>query len=519
MNRQQGIDRLSDKKQIWDFIVIGGGATGSGVALEAATRGYSVLLLEEHDFAKGTSSRSTKLIHGGVRYLAQGNISLVLEALRERGVLLKNAPHLVHNLAFVVPSYDWWEGPFYGIGLKLYDMLAGKAGFGSSRHLSKAETIAKIPNIEQRGLNGGTIYYDGQFDDARLVINILQTAAEQGAVVLNYMPVRELVKEQGLVCGVVAEDAESGKSYTLRARAVINATGPFSDAVRRMGDPNCPHIIRPSQGVHIVLPKEFLAGDSAIMVPHTDDGRILFAIPWYEHTLVGTTETPLAITEPEPKAMESEIDFLLKHAARYLTRDPQRSDILSVFAGIRPLVAAEDTQNTAAISREHSVVISPSGLVTVAGGKWTTYRVMAEDTIGQALLLADLESRPSVTVNLNIHGFYEASQQFGALQPYGSDALHIKALMEQEAQWNRSLHERHAVYAAEVVWAVDHEWCRTVEDFLARRRRILFLDARAAMEMAPAVSSILASRLKRDANWQKAQVDRFTQLAADYLPK
>jgi len=515
MNRQQAIERLSDNKQMWDFIVIGGGATGSGVALEAASRGYSVVLLEEHDFAKGTSSRSTKLIHGGVRYLAQGNISLVLEALRERGVLLKNAPHLVHNLAFVVPSYDWWEGPFYGIGLKLYDMLAGKAGFGSSRHLSREETIAKIPNIEQQGLNGGTIYYDGQFDDARLVINILQTASEQGAVVMNYMPVRELVKEHGLVCGVLAEDTESGETYTLRARAVINATGPFSDAVRRMDDAHSPHIIRPSQGVHIVLSKEFLAGESAIMVPHTDDGRILFAIPWYEHTLVGTTETPLAISEAEPKAMDSEIDFLLKHAARYLTRDPQRSDILSVFAGIRPMVAAQDTQNTAAISREHSVLISPSGLVSVAGGKWTTYRVMAEDTIEQALLLANLEPRPSVSVNLNIHGFYEASQQFGALQAYGSDARHIKALMEEDAV---SLHDKHEVYAAEILWAAEHEWCRTIEDFLARRRRILFLDARAAMEMAPEVSRILAACLKRDARWQKEQVEQFNRLAANYLP-
>ncbi len=519
MNRDAMLQRLEEKQKIWDLVVVGGGATGAGVAVEAASRGYSVLLLEQHDFGKGTSSRSTKLIHGGVRYLAQGNISLVLEALKERGILLKNAPHLVHDLAFIVPNYDWWEGPFYGIGLKLYDMLAGKAGFGPSRRLSREETIERIPNIERKDLTGGVIYYDGQFDDARLVINLLQTAVEQGAAVINYMPVVGLLKSDDVVSGVIAMDLEGQKEYRIHARAVINATGPFNDALRRMDDPDCPAIIRPSQGVHIVLDKSFLAGQSAIMVPHTDDGRVLFAIPWYEHVLVGTTDTPVPESPLEPKPLKEEVDFLLEHAARYLTRDPHPKDIKSVFAGIRPLVSMEDAQNTAAISREHTITISRCGLLSIAGGKWTTYRKMAEDTVDQAAVLADLEFRPSVTTHLNIHGFHEHAEDFGDLSFYGSDALSINELMNAHPENARRLHADFAVYAAEVTWAVRREMARTVEDFLARRRRILLLNASAAMELAEEVATIMAGELNRDQRWIKEQVADFHRVGQNYLPQ
>ena len=388
MKREEMIARIGDKTETWDFIVIGGGATGVGVAIDAASRGYQVLLLEQSDFAKGTSSRSTKLIHGGVRYLQQGNISLVLEALEERGLLLENAPHLVHNLEFIVPKYDWWEGPFYGIGLKLYDMLAGKKGFGKSTSLTKAQTTKRLPTIETKDLRGGIVYHDGQFDDSRLVIDMVKTAVDQGATVINYMKVKDITKNGDHVDGVIVQDMELKKEYELKSKVVINATGVFSDSIRKMDDPKATKIIRPSQGVHIVLDKAFLPGDTAIMVPHTADGRVLFAIPWHDRVVVGTTDTPMRKTDIEPRPIAEELKFLLFHAAKYLTKDPKPEDVLSAFAGLRPLVKADDKSSTASLSRDHTINISHSGLITIAGGKWTTYRRMAQDTVNQAAILA-----------------------------------------------------------------------------------------------------------------------------------
>ncbi len=517
MNREKMLQQLGVQK-LWDFIVIGGGATGAGLAVEAASRGYQVALLEQHDFAKGTSSRSTKLAHGGVRYLQQGNIALVLEALKERGILLKNAPHLVHDLAFIVPSYDWWQGPFYGIGLKLYDMLAGKAGFGHSRLLSEEETIEHLPNIEKKGLRGGVIYYDGQFDDARLVINLLQTAVEQGATVCNYTQVTGLLKQGDEVKGVLVQDSLNHEEFELRARVVINATGPFSDSICRMDVPRAPKMIQPSRGVHIVLDRSFLSGDSAIMVPHTDDGRVLFAIPWYDRTVVGTTDTPITRVDEEPQADEEEIEFLLKHAARYLTKDPKRKEIKSIFAGIRPLVSMGNEKNTAAISREHVVHISASGLVTVAGGKWTTYRKMAQDTLDQAIVLADVDFHPSVSEHLNIHGFHEHAEQFKELAMYGNDAPKIRELAEQNEQLAATIISYPKIIAAEVLWAIEHEMACTIEDFLARRRRLLFLDAMVAMQAAPGVARLMARYLNKDQYWIENQIHQLNTLARNYLP-
>lgn len=509
---------LRSREGPWDMVVVGGGATGLGCAVDASSRGYRPLLLEQHDFAKGTSSRSTKLVHGGVRYLKQGNVSLVLEALKERGILLKNAPHLVHDLPFVVPNYSWWEGPYYGIGLKMYDLLAGRSGFGRSKHLSKDETIAHIPTIEPDGLDGGVMYYDGQFDDARLAVNLAQTAAEQGGVLLNYVRVTGLVKEGGEVSGVLARDEESGEELEVPARVVINATGAFSDAVRKMDDPDAAPMIVPSQGVHIVLHRSFLPGDAAIMVPKTDDGRILFAIPWNDRVLVGTTETPIQAVALEPLPLETEIDFLLEHCARYLTRDPGPEDVLSVFAGIRPLVGVtSEDDETASISREHTLHISASGLVTIAGGKWTTYRKMAEDTIDQAALVADLEDRECVTKSLQIHGYHKNAAQLGPLSVYGTDGSEIRALMREEPRLAEPLHAAHEVVAAQVVWAARHEGARTVEDVLARRTRMLLLDARASIDMAPKVAALLAEELGRDRSWSEEQVEAYTRLAHGYL--
>ncbi len=481
LRRDPFLERVADRREPWDLAVVGGGATGMGIAVDAASRGYSVVLLEQHDFGKGTSSRSTKLVHGGVRYLQQGNVSLVMEALRERGLLLRNAPHLVHDLEFVVPNYQWWEAPFYGIGMKVYDLLAGKYGFGPSQLLSRDEVLARIPTLSQAGLRGGVKYHDGQFDDARLVIDLASTAARHGACLLNYARVTDLTKTpDGFVGGLTFRDEERGALHTLAARCVINATGPFCDELRRADQPQANPMIAPSQGVHIVLPRGFLPRDTAIMVPHTRDGRVMFAIPWHGHAVVGTTDTPIAASTLEPEAQGREIDFIIETAGDYLARRPTRADVLSVFTGIRPLVRSSEVSSTAALSRDHTIEISASGLLTIAGGKWTTYRRMAEDAVDHAIVLGRLEERPGLTRDLRIHdpGNHEAS----------------------------------------AAWFVRHEMARTVEDVLARRTRLLFLNARAALAQAPTVAQEMAQALGRDRAWQEAQIAQFAATARCYLP-
>ena len=517
MNRNDMLVALRGATGRWDFIIVGGGATGLGCAVEAASRGYRTLLLEQSDFAKGTSSRSTKLVHGGVRYLRQGNIALVLEALRERGTLIRNAPHLVRNTAFIVPNYSWWEGPFYGIGLKMYDLLAGRSGFGKSKMLSRRRTLELLPNIEPEGLDGGVIYYDGQFDDARLAINLAQTAAEHDGVLINYMRVSGLAKKNEEVAGVSGRDEETGEEFTIPARVVINATGVFTDALRKMDNPQAPNMVAPSQGVHIVLDRSFLPGDAAIMVPKTDDGRVLFAIPWHGVVLVGTTDTSVPGVSLEPRPLEQELAFLLDHAGRYLMKNPSRADVLSTFAGLRPLVSGgNDEGSTAEIARDHSLIISKTGLVTITGGKWTTYRRMAEDTIDQAAVLADLPERPSATKYLPIHGGAAGGEEAGPLAMYGSDAGLIRALSEEDAGFADPVDPRFPISVAQVVWAARHEMARTVEDVLARRTRMLLVNARASIEMAPAVAAILARELGHDEDWQRQQVECYTQLANGY---
>lgn len=517
MQRREMLNQIKARREPWDLIIVGGGATGVGCAVDAASRGYEVLLVERFDFGKGTSSRSTKLVHGGVRYLEQGNISLVMEALRERGILRQNAPHLVSDLAFVVPNYEWWEAPFYGLGLKIYNLLSGRYGFGSSQILSKDETLARLPTIRQEGLRGGVIYYDGQFDDARLLINLVTTAAEQGATVLNYTQVVSLTRDdEGFINGVVAIDEEGGEEFIAQARAVINATGAFSDSIRRMADEKVEPLIAPSQGIHLVFDQSFLPSDSAIMVPHTDDGRVMFAIPWHGHTLVGTTDTPIPEAQFEPQPFEQEIEFILSTASRYLSKAPKRSDILSVFVGIRPLVKAGNAANTASLSRDHTLHIDQSGLLTMTGGKWTTYRHMAEDCINQAALLAKLPEKPCQTEHLNIHGFHPHADKFGSLAVYGADAPAIQDLMRNDARLTEQLHPDLPYCAAEVIWAVRQEFARTVEDVLARRTRALFLNAKAAIAMAPRVAELMADEMGLDVAWQMQQVQSFKALAKQY---
>ncbi len=519
MNRQKMIDTAINKSGYFDVIIIGGGATGLGAAVDSASRGYSTLLLEQHDFSKGTSSRSTKLVHGGVRYLQQGNVALVLEALRERGLMIQNAPHLVRNQSFIVPNYDWWEGPFYGVGMKVYDMLAGKLGLGPSKNLSFKQTIKKLPTLEQKGLRGGVIYYDGQFDDSRFAINLVQTAADHGANLINYAKVTGLMKSNEMVDGVKIKDQLSGNEYEINGRVVINATGGFTDNVLKMDNPTAEPIISPSQGVHLVIDKEFSPGDSAIMVPHTDDGRVLFAVPWNGKIVLGTTDTPVSSTPLEPVAMEEEIEFILKHATQYLTGNPTRKDVRSVFAGLRPLVKAGGGKNTASLSRDHTLIVSESGLVTIAGGKWTTYRKMAQDTIDQAATVAGLNINECVTENLRIHGWLKNVDKDDPLHHYGSDRLEITKLIKEKPELGEKLHERLPYLKAEVIWGVRKEMAMTVEDVLARRTRAILLDAKASVEMAPEVARLMADELGYTGKWQKEQVDEYNTVAEEYILK
>jgi len=416
-----------------------------------------------------------------------------------------------------VPNYDWWEAPFYGIGLKIYNVLAGKYGFGTSEILTREETLARLPTIKTEGLRGGVVYYDGQFDDARLLINLAQTAVEQGATLVNYARVVGMTKgEDGFVDGVVAADEETGRRWTISAKVIINATGPFSDSVRRLAEPEAETLIAPSQGIHLVFDQSFLSADSAIMVPHTSDGRVMFAIPWHGHTLVGTTDTPIATPTLEPKPLQEEIDFILETAATYLRKAPTRHDVLSVFVGIRPLVKSGEGKLTAALSRDHTIHIDASGLITTTGGKWTTYRNMAEHTVDQAADLGHLEERPCVTRTLNVHGFHSNAERFGALEVYGSDAPAIADLMRATPSLAKALHPKLPYTGAEVVWAVRHEMARTVEDVLARRTRALFLNAGAAEAMAPEVARLMAGELEWDSSRSAAEVSAFSALARAY---
>lgn len=510
--------RELDKTDLWDIIIIGGGATGLGTAADAASRGYKTLLLEQADFAKGTSSRSTKLVHGGVRYLAQGNISLVYEALHERGLLLQNAPHLVKKQSFIIPCYSWFDKIKYLIGLKMYDWLAGRYSFGKSKSLTRDEVIGAISEIDANGLKGGIQYWDGQFDDARLAVNLAQTAAEQRGVLLNYMKVIGLFKtNEGKISGVVANDIESGKTYNLNAKVVINATGVFVDQILQLDSASQKPLVKPSQGVHVVLDKSFLGGDNAIMIPKTPDGRVLFAVPWHEHVLVGTTDTPLESHSLEPVALDEEIAFILKTAGQYLVKAPTRADVLSVFAGLRPLAAPDkDAGATKEISRSHKLIISNSGLITITGGKWTTYRKMAEDTVDQAIDTGSLTTQHCITRNLKIHG-YTIDKTSDHLSVYGSDALLIDELIKAEPKLGELLIENHPYLQAEVIWAVRYEMARTVEDILSRRLRLLFLDADAAIKSAPTVAKLVSDELNYDQAWEDAQVENFNLLAAKYL--
>ena len=519
MNRDSIIEKVKKRTQEWDVVIIGGGATGLGCAVDAASRGYKTLLLEQEDFAKGTSSRSTKLVHGGVRYLQQGDVSLVFEALSERGLMFKNAPHLVTSQSFVIPTYDWWGAPFYTVGLKVYDIMGGKLGFGSSKKLSREEAIEALPTVEQEGLKGGVIYQDGQFDDSRMAVSLAQTAVDYGASVLNYCKVTGLGKTGDFVSEVIATDQETGEELIFKTKTIINATGVFSNDIIKMDEPEAKDSVVPSQGVHLVLSKEFLPNGSAIMVPHTSDGRVMFAVPWHNHVVMGTTDTLIEKESLEPVALDSEIDFILETAGQYLVKQPTRKDVLSVFAGLRPLAKPDEAdKETKEISRGHKIMISASGLITIIGGKWTTYRKMAEDTIEKAIMLGGLPERECITKHLPIHGFsMDVDPKHDPMAPYGRDKEEVMAIGSEKKKYSGWLSEKLQIYKAQVVWAVRNEMARTVEDFLARRTRALFLDARESILIASEVADIMASELGKRRKWKKAQVEDFEKVARNYF--
>lgn len=515
MSRRAEILRRIGQQAEWDVLIIGGGATGLGSAVEAASRGYRTVLIERADFAKGTSSRSTKLVHGGVRYLEQMNITLVLDALQERGHMLANAPHLVHDLSFVVPVYDLLGLPYYGFGLKVYEMLSGKLSFGPSKMLSKESTRHMLPGVRAEGLRGGVLYHDGQFDDSRYAVALLRTFEDLGGVAINYVEATGLIEANGRTAGVHARDVETGTLFDLRAKVVINATGVFTEHILEMDDDR-ETLLAVSQGSHFVLPHDFLPGDHALMIPKTSDGRVLFAIPWHNATVVGTTDEAVDRASVEPHAMQKERSFLLEHIARYLGRRPAPEQIRSMWSGLRPLVR-KGGASTSKLSRDHSILISKSGLVTVTGGKWTTYRRMGEDAINRAAESAGLAKAPSRTRTLRLHGWSQEVPAAESDRVYGSDLPQLQQISDNNNALNELIHPRLPYRMREVVWAARDEMARTVEDVLARRTRALFLDARAAMEAAPAVADVLARELGRSEEWKARDLESFLSVARGYV--
>ena len=516
MNRNEMLQQLSEVSE-WDIIIIGGGATGLGTAVDAASRGYKTLLVEQHDFAKGTSSRSTKLVHGGVRYLAQGNIKLVRESLKERGLLLKNAPHVCSSSSFVLPCYSLWQKIYYGIGLKIYDLMSGKLSLGKTKIISSKKAKALLPTINAEKLSGAIVYQDGQFDDARLAVNLAQTVADNGGTVLNYCKVTGLIKADKKVAGVKLVDEIDGKSYEVKCKVVINATGVFTDDVLHMDDAAAKNIILTSQGIHLVFDKKYFPGNAAMMIPKTADGRVLFAVPWHNKVIVGTTDTEIEKPALEPKPLEEEIEFILQHMNKYLQVDVQRSNVLSVYVGLRPLVIKNKTLKPSLMSRSHTIIVSGSGLVTITGGKWTSYRKMGEDAVNNAVFSAKLEKKTCVTENLKIHGWKNDTDKTDALHIYGNAAAGIKKICNENALWSEPIHPSFPNIKAEIVWAVRNEMAMTVEDLLARRTRILFLDAKAAIEVAPDVAKLMGDEMNKDSNWQQQQINAFNELAKQYL--
>jgi glycerol-3-phosphate dehydrogenase len=519
MKRELILQTLQSFKDPWDFVVIGGGATGMGIAVDASSRGFKTLLLEQYDFGKGTSSKSTKLVHGGVRYLAKGDIALVYEGLKERGLMRHNAPHLVRNQKFIIPVYTLWDVFLYTVGLKFYDLLSGKLGFGRSYFMSKEDTVKAVPTLNKKGLKGGILYHDGQFDDTRMLLSLARTCEDHGGTVINYMKVTGFIKENGRLTGLKITDQETYIEYSIRAKSIINATGVFADEIIQLDEPGTKRMIQPSQGIHIVLDRDFLKSDHAVMVPQTSDGRVMFAVPWYNRIVIGTTDTIVDRISPEPRALEDEIKFLLETTGQYLDKRPTRQDILSIFAGLRPLAAPQgEGKSTKDISRRHKINVSSSGLITIVGGKWTSYRRMAEDAVNETINSSHVPRSKCITTDLKIHG-YDDQTNAGSnpYSTYGSDQPKLSTIENESDEFTGFLSESLQIKKSQIIWAVREELARTVEDALARRTRALFLDARESIIIAPETARLMAKELGYGNDWIKDQLSQYTQLATEYL--
>ncbi|NND63298.1 MAG: glycerol-3-phosphate dehydrogenase/oxidase [Flavobacteriaceae bacterium] len=504
----------------WDILVIGGGASGLGVAVDAASRGFKTILFEQYDFAKGTSSKSTKLVHGGVRYLAQGDIKLVSEALRERGLLAKNARHLFKTQKFIIPSYNWWGGPYYAFGLKLYDFLSKKLSLGPSRLVKKKSVIQMLPTLKTDNLFGGVSYFDGQFDDARLALNLAQTAEQHGATVLNYMKVLKLNKtDNNDISGVIVEDQETGNQFSVNGKVIINATGIFTDKILKMYNPKHKKTVVPSQGIHLMLDKSYLQGDTALMIPKTSDGRVLFIIPWYDKVIAGTTDTLIKKPKIEPVPLEEEVDFILDTINNYLTKKAERSDVLSVFSGLRPLAKPKkDETNTKEVSRSHKIIVD-NNLVSIVGGKWTTYRKMAEDVVDKVIETYGYEKNPCKTKSISLVGNLSQNSEVPGnhLYIYGGQLNEYLEFEKSNEEYSEKIHPNYPYTKGQVVWSVRNEYVQTIEDFLSRRIRLLLLDSRAAIEAAHLVAATMAKELGQNGEWQERQIQEFTELANTYI--
>lgn len=517
LSREKSFEKISSISQ-WDVVVIGGGATGLGIAVDAAQRGFKVLLLEKNDFAKGTSSRSTKLVHGGVRYLAQGNVKLVIEALRERGYLLANAPHLTHVQEFIIPVYSFFDKFFYAAGLLIYDLLSGKLSLSRTKILGKKSVKNRIPSIHGKKLKGGIVYADGQFDDARLAITLALTANDLGGTVINYSNVVGLIKKEGKITGVSFVDEIKNMRYDVFTKSVINATGVFVDGILDLDDEASPAAVMPSQGIHLVIDAKFFPSKNALMIPKTKDGRVLFAVPWHDAIVLGTTDTPLNIISEEPIALEEEINFILEHFNLYNEIKITRSDVKSIYAGLRPLVKTSNNKSTALASRDHTIIVSKSNLITITGGKWTTYRKMAKDALNNAVFVAKLPVVKCATRNLRLHGYPPIVEYGQPLSQYGSDASQILDIMQKEIAMSEHIHPDYPFTKAELEWCVKNEMAMQVEDILARRSRMLFVNAPAAIASSEKTARLMAAVLNHDEKWVEQQVIAFQELAKGYLP-
>jgi glycerol-3-phosphate dehydrogenase len=542
MNRTQDLQRL--QKETFDICIIGGGASGAGCALDAALRGFKVALIEKNDFAAETSSKSTKLIHGGVRYLEQAfknldfaQLKQVRHGLEERQIVLQNAPHLARPLPLLTPVFSWWEGLYFSIGLRMYDFFAKGDSLPKSRWLSKKETMLRMPSLDAKKLHSAVLYFDGQLDDARYCLGLAHAAAEAGVAVANHLQLIDFEKDNSgkLEGAVVTSTLDNGVEppFSIKAKLFINCTGAMADHIRLKANPTLSRRIRPSKGVHVVLPYEVLKSDDAMLIPKTSDGRVVFAIPFEGQLLLGTTDTDYTQLENEPLLEEKEVEFLLDTLAPYLAKRPDKSQVKAGFGGLRPLLAASESDSTKKLVRDHEVEYDESSnLLSLLGGKWTTYRYMAKETIDKAGELLGAE-RPCLTADHVLVGgedfafedwkiiqtVYRLAKDIAKhlIRKYGSRAHKVARLTQENIVWSQRLVEKFPFIQAEVIYQVREEMACTLRDVLARRMRLEIMDWEATQEAVPVVANLMAQELGWTQAHKQKQIDEYLQLVQSFI--